>query len=803
MIKISWFRVYALILFSIASFIIVGYGDVNPQAKEDQAVPEAHTVIPANFKHVSGPISYYDKVKPILDARCVACHSCYDSPCQLKFTSFEGIQRGATKAPVYDHERLKAVEPTRLFIDETTIAGWREKGFFPVLNEKAKFPEINLNNSLIAKFLKLKIDNPLPTTGKLPESIKLDLERTLECPTLEEFSEYQKDYPLQGMPYGLPQLSQDEENILLSWLQNGAKPGTQPSLSPSAAVEIKKWEQFFNGTSLKNQLSARYIYEHLFIGHLHFKGHPHNEFYKLIRSKTPSGQALDEIKSPRPFEGPGVTKFYYRLRPVTSTIVDKDHIVYELDDHKMERFKELFLNPEFKVTGLPGYDQDSAANPFKTFSELPAVSRYQFLLDDAQYFFAGFIKGPVCMGQAALNVIRDQFWVAFIKPQYDVNKESTRFLAENNQYLRMPASYGEIIGITEWHNFNERQRQYLKNKDTFTADVVLKQKPLDLNVIWDGDGKNDNAFLTVFRHYDNATVIKGLLGKLPLTAWVVDYPLFERIHYLLVAGYNVYGSASHQVATRLYMDFIRMEAENNFLQFIPAKQRKALHDSWYQGMDLKIFGNSELLSIDTTKEPAIDYHSTDYKNEFFQKIHQKLDTVDGAPDLINRCAQESCNGANSSPEQQQVDALMRKLADLKGEEIHALPEVSFLRVKTADSLKDFVYTLIHNRKLLNVSFIFGESLRREPEQDTLTVVPGFLGSYPNIFLAVQKDHLAEFIEQLQHAKTDTDLDKFYSQYSIRRTNPEIWQYYDWFNKKYRSEQPESAGLFDMNRYENL
>ncbi|CAA9891257.1 Fatty acid cis/trans isomerase [Candidatus Methylobacter favarea] len=802
MIKTSWFRVYVLIFFSIASLVTVVYSDVNPLAKEDQVNPAANSVIPANFPEVSGSVSYYDKVKPILDSRCVACHSCYDSPCQLKLTSIEGIQRGATKVPVYDHERLRAVEPSRLFIDETTIAGWREKGFFPVLNEKAHYPEINLNNSLIAKFLKLKIDNPLPNRGKLPETIKLDPERTLECPTLEEFSQYQKDYPLYGMPYGLPRLSEEEENTLFTWLQNGAKLGNPPSLSSSAAAEIKKWEQFFNGATLKNQLSARYIYEHLFIGHLHFKGHPHNEFYKLIRSKTPSGQAVDEIKSARPFEEAEVAKFYYRLRPVTSTIVDKDHFVYELDDGKMERFKDLFLRPDYKVSRLPGYDQDSTANPFKTFSELPAMSRYQFLLDDAHYFFAGFIKGPVCMGQAALNVIRDQFWVAFTTPQDDLNKEITQFLAENNQYLRLPASEGDRIEITGWHKFNELQRQYLINKETFSAKVLLKQKPLDLDLIWNGDGKNDNALLTVFRHYDNASVVKGWVGKLPLTAWVVDYPLFERIHYLLVAGYNVYGSAGHQVATRLYMDFLRMEAENNFLQFIPAKQRKILHDSWYQGMDLKIFGNSELLFIDTTREPGIDYRSADYKPEFFQKIHQKLDSVDGAPDLINRCEQASCNPANSSTEQQQMDTMMGKLADLKGHEIHALPEVSFLRIKGDDPAKDFVYTLIRNKKLLNVSFIFGENLRREPEQDTLTVVPGFLGSYPNIFLAVQKEQLAPFIEQLQHAKTNADLDKFYSQYGIRRTNPEIWQYYDWFNKKYHAEQPENAGLFDMNLYEN-
>ncbi len=60
--------------------------------------------------------------------------------------------------------------------------------------------------------------------------------------------------------------------------------------------------------------------------------------------------------------------------------------------------------------------------------------------------------------------------------------------------------------------------------------------PLDLDPVWDGDGKNPNAALTVFRHKDNATVEQGLLGATPQTAWLIDYTLFERIHYLLVAG---------------------------------------------------------------------------------------------------------------------------------------------------------------------------------------------------------------------------------------------------------------------------
>ena len=41
-------------------------------------------------------------IKPIFDAKCVACHSCYNSPCQLNLSSYEGLIRGAHKTDIYD-----------------------------------------------------------------------------------------------------------------------------------------------------------------------------------------------------------------------------------------------------------------------------------------------------------------------------------------------------------------------------------------------------------------------------------------------------------------------------------------------------------------------------------------------------------------------------------------------------------------------------------------------------------------------------------------------------------------------------
>jgi hypothetical protein len=80
------------------------------------------------------PISYEEKVEPILNNRCVVCHGCYDAPCQLKLSSPAGIQRGSSKVRVYNGARFKTMAPTLLGIDAKTTEEWRKKDFTAVLN---------------------------------------------------------------------------------------------------------------------------------------------------------------------------------------------------------------------------------------------------------------------------------------------------------------------------------------------------------------------------------------------------------------------------------------------------------------------------------------------------------------------------------------------------------------------------------------------------------------------------------------------------------------------------------------------
>ena len=88
------------------------------------------------------------------------------------------------------------------------------------------------------------------------------------------------------------------------------------------------------------------------------------------------------------------------------------------------------------------------------------------------------------------------------------------------------------------------RRSYLRRQEP-ASDERLRRHAASRPVTASGTatGSNRNAALTVFRHFDSASVVQGpgRRGR-PKTAWVIGYPLFERIYYLLVAGYDVYGN---------------------------------------------------------------------------------------------------------------------------------------------------------------------------------------------------------------------------------------------------------------------
>ncbi len=740
---------------------------------------------------VSGSIDYLRDVKPILENRCVVCHGCYDAPCQLKLSAVEGIERGASKKKVYDGSRLLAANLTRLFDDAHTTEQWRHKGFYPVLNERDQTEAANLSGGTMARMLELKRLHPLPRGDRLPESFDLSLDRDQQCPKIEEFESFAKDYPLWGMPYGFPGLPDSEHDVIVEWLKQGAHHQKPAPISKDDSVRIAEWETFLNGRSLKQQLMARYIYEHLFLAHLYFDGKETPSFFRLVRSKSKPGDRIELIATRRPYDDPKTDKFYYRLQPVRSTILVKTHMPYALSPMRMARYRELFLTPQYEVPRLPSYKVDTSANPFMAFRAIPVSSRYRFMLDEAQFTIMGFIKGPVCRGQMALNVIEDQFWVVFVDPDHPLLYPQSEFLAKEKSNLRLPAqNQSNSTAMLAWLEYSRRQKNYLKAKARYLEKNLTDKKDVSLDLIWNGDGRNPNAALTIFRHFDSASVVQGFVGDPPKTAWVIGYPLLERIHYLLVAGFDVYGNYGHQLNSRLYMDFLRMEGEFNFLTLLPRKDREKERNYWYRGASENVKSYIYGRRINFDQDSGIDYRTNNPKAELFELLQQRLRAV------LNR------SYAIDQIKDPIVEKSLKELARVHGIRLSPMPQTVFLTVTNSETGVLGMYTLIHNVGHSNVSHLFSEATEYLPEEDTLTVTKGFVGAYPNAFFHVKKSQLTEFVDAIAELKNDEDYRSLLGRFGIRRTAPDFWRYSDKLHSAYRNENSLEAGIFDYNRLEN-
>jgi hypothetical protein len=777
---------FKVLIISLCSLFIAACSDVEEQLKEDYGKDQPRPrQLPLNDPLAQ---NFREQVMPILEKRCVVCHGCYDAPCQLKLSSPEGIDRGASKAQVYNGQRLLGAEPSRLFIDAHNTEEWREKGFTSVLNERDQTVLANLQGSIMYKMLSQKERHPQPQ-GILPAEFNYALDRHDQCPDINQFEDYEEETPLGGMPYGLPNLSAKEFKALELWIAQGAPMSVASPLSASTVKLIAHWERKLNGDSLKEQLIARYIYEHLFLAHVYFDELPIStdkppRFFKLIRSSTPPGQSPKVIATRRPYDDPGIARVYYRLVLDPATTLAKTNLPYVFNKQRESLWNELFYNASFKVEQLPDYKD---FNPFMVFKDIPTNARYQFMLKEAYFTISGFIKGPVCRGQVAVNVINDKFWVFFVAPESTSNADVDKFVFTQADNLRLPAeSSSDNLSIREWLSYANGSRRYVEAKSEFIKRNMNHNTGLTLFNIWSG---NENAALTVLRHIDSATVIKGAVGQQPKTAWLIDYPILERIHYLLVAGFDVYGNVGHQVTTRLYMDFLRIESETNFISFIPNTFRKSVLVDWYLGATKEL---SDYLNDDNlmnARPTGIEFKTAFPKDELLTLLQEYV----YPPEMLK-----------AKKKQYRVplqDLALKRLNGLDNAVVTALPQVSFIIVEDKKE-GDRAYTLIRNNVHRNVASLLNEEENRLVLEDNTEIYKGLLGTYPGLIFKVPAVNKGDFVTLFSLATDENKFQDLISQYGVRRSNPEFWSISDRLHQLYLQQDPIEYGLFDYNRLIN-
>lgn len=734
-------------------------------------------------------ISYQRDVRPILEKNCIVCHACYDAPCQLKMESFEGLDRGASKDAVYK-ARTGTQRTTRLGIDATDTAGWRTLGFFSVIEGGA--------TSLLYRMLELGKQNPPAENQPVSDKVPMGIARTNQCPTQAEFDKYQHRRMHEGMPFGMAPMSPSDLDTLQGWLEQGAPlDGGEPALTASARANIAAWEEFFNRSSPRDKLLARYLYEHLFVAHLYFEADASSGFFEIVRSKTAPGQPIVPVATRFPTDDPG-GEFSYRIRPVAGAIVQKTHITYPFGPERLARYEAVFGAQEWTVSEQPPYGDAAAANPFQTFVQIPAKLRYQFMLDTAFYYVNCFIRGPVCLGNVATGVIDDHFFAMFQSPAADKFLTDPEYAARQIPELALDGGAGAIFDVRpDWLRAQQRYA-------TARRDAYIDAEGAKVADIWDGDGWNPDAMLTIFRSEDNATVIRGLRGNQPKTVWVMDYPLLERIYYLLVVNFDVFGRADHQIGTRAYFDKMRVESEVNFLRFLPRAARKPLFNHWYRG-GLGATWKTSAVFVKPEDESGPEGPAENAMADFLGRVSDKLRKLTGAAgDLSANCPPDN-DARFDSPARRQVEAALRPLTTVYGANapwMKFLPEITYVRVGEGSRSRDLAYTLMHNRAHKNVAFMFNEEKRFAPDEDDVTLLRGPVGAYPNFIFQVPAKAVGEFATQLQAVASAQDFQALVGRFGVRRTHPAFWDAFQFFSLYQARVNPIEVGIFDANRYEN-
>jgi hypothetical protein len=373
--------------------------------------------------------------------------------------------------------------------------------------------------------------------------------------------------------------------------------------------------------------------------------------------------------------------------------------------------------------------------------------------------------------------------VTFVDPDSAWMKHQGAFLDDNAALLDLPAEGGSNAPLSQWLQYGGRHKQYLQNKSAY---LKAQNEGMTPDLLWDGDGHNDNATLTIFRHYDHASVVKGLVGDHPTTAYVVDYALMERITYLIVSGFDLFGGISHQLQTRMYMDFLRMEGEYNFLLLLPAARRGELVDTWYRGLDVSTTNAIKQSFADFPNLPQVHTTTATPEHEIFTLIEKRLDKV------------RSRRFDPSSVKDAAVRAALVKLGAVKGKSASFMPELSFVEV-TGGTQGPAWLTVARDSAHSNVAQIFDEDKRRLVDEDDLTAVPGFLGAYPEAFFKVPRDELDDFTAAVTMLDSARGYGLLRKRWGVLRNNPDFWQHSDVVRDAAHALDPIGAGLFDYSR----
>lgn len=743
--------------------------------------------------------TYASEIQPLFDNRCIACHGCIGSPCNVKLSSFRGVERGGFGKNPYS---LHFDDYPRTGMDvHATTEGWREEGFYPVVSRGGSSSE-NQAASMISQLVTVGHQNNQPGFSRKALMSTYTHRYKHSCPsTADALASHLSANPAGGMPYGLPALDEEQLGQIEKWVSAGSPGPTEADLAKASALAnpeiVARWEAFLNQPDAQHQLVSRYIFDHVYLSTLALDESP-GEVFKLVRSKT-AGNSIEDvaagkptpevvvIDAPHPYDNPmvyaGVDQFYYRLQKMTSRPVQKNHFVWQLGQNDISHLESVFFDR--KWAKAEGFEAPwDVGNPFIMYQAIPAKSRYLFLIENSAIIVGGITSGPVCLGQAATYAVKDQFWVYFMDPDHDVSVLDPQ------------------LGLGDWEALMDRSPVGNEKYDVAYGKAVERLFPegYTIDALWDGNKTNRNAWLTILRHESNTWVMTGRQGGIPRSQWVMGFSGFERIYYDTVAHFEYWGGDAGKLETVGFFNFLRQEFEDDFLLFLPEEVREKIRERWSKGvgdvgLHLTSFAAEDQPSAIKNNDPAHPLVG------IVSNIEAHMGSaITGPIDHLNPWVKKAYpfeKGVSSFDEWVEAISTMTVTTDYKFPRY--MPSMIVMKVNQGEESR--LYTLVVNRVYETQYTILFQNGVELPDLYTLSVYPDVVGGFPNLFMEIDVEQTPAFIQQLRDVESLADFLEFRDRYAVLRNQRNFWSAYDWFNDWNFTNRKQDAGVFDLSYYD--
>ena len=247
----------------------------------------------------------------------------------------------------------------------------------------------------------------------------------------------------------------------------------------------------------------------------------------------------------RPYDDPGAP-FWYRLQPIEDD--DRPQDAHRLPARRPRGMRAPARSSSSAATGsrraCRATRPTEASNPFVAFAEIPARSRYQYLLDDAQYFVDDLHPRPGLPRPGGRRRDRGPLLRRLPRSRPRPLGDRPDLPAENAKLLDLPAEHAERVRARPALARVQREAAQVPGRARAASTTRSTRSASARRSTGSGTATARTATRCSPCSATSTTPrsCTASSATIPKTAWVMDYPIFERIYYDLVAGYDVFGN---------------------------------------------------------------------------------------------------------------------------------------------------------------------------------------------------------------------------------------------------------------------